>query len=106
MSKNKIGPGADSTVTGERERLLLGSGRTLSDTRAGRPKAGLHNTTPHYTALQQQHAFLSPEKKKKKDPPEYVERFRMSAAPLDTKRSPGDTSSPGKLTTTELRLRS
>lgn len=28
----------------------------------------------------------------------------MSAAPLDTKRSPGETFDPGKLTTTELRL--
>lgn len=28
----------------------------------------------------------------------------MSATPLDTKRSPGETSRPGRLTTTELRL--
>lgn len=32
------------------------------------------------------------------------EPFRRSAAPLDTKRSPGEISNPGKLTTTELRL--
>lgn len=30
--------------------------------------------------------------------------FNMSAAPLDTNRSPGETSIPGRLTTTELRL--
>lgn len=36
--------------------------------------------------------------------PEKFEPFNMSAAPLDTKRSPGETSNPGKLTTTELRL--
>lgn len=31
---------------------------------------------------------------------------RIPAAPLDTNRSPGETSSPGKLITTELLLRS
>lgn len=36
--------------------------------------------------------------------PEKFEPFNMSATPLDTKRSPGETSNPGKLTTTELRL--
>lgn len=30
--------------------------------------------------------------------------FKMSATPLDTNRSPGETSRPGRLTTTELRL--